>query len=166
MHDHDRDKLEQIINDPASTSEERAVARQEMGSNSVAHLEAELLQIVAKPDLSAVDYLTLHRFCGERGWQSLPIRELYDHWLGAYFKTENGQKNAARIAEYLRKHDFEEWDGAAREWRDSGFKSTSARRLIDVLERIADSPTRGNYHSEETVEGATKFLAEMGRRAA
>jgi hypothetical protein len=78
MHDHDRSKLEQIINDPASTSEERAMARQELGSNSVAHLVAELLQSIAKPELTAVSYFDVQKFCAEHSWSSPSVWELYD----------------------------------------------------------------------------------------
>jgi hypothetical protein len=168
MHEHDRSKLKQIINDPASTSEERAIAQQELHGDPLTQLEAELLQTVAKPDLSSVSFFDAQRFCKDRSFGASPeiaaaTRQLYDKWLEAFFASESGRPYLEQIASHLRDHDFGEWRHAADEWRASGWKSTA--RLISVLQRIVDSPNHGNYHSEETVEECRLLAVEMRRRA-
>jgi hypothetical protein len=119
------------------------------------------LQTFAKPDLAGISYFDVYAFCGGRGWPK--TRGLFDRWRAAHFTTPSGQKDLERIADYLRKSDLEQFDGALEDWKDFGFKSTE--RLIAALEQIADSPTRGNYHNDETVEAATIFLTELRRRA-
>jgi hypothetical protein len=157
-------ELKDILNNPAVSAEHKQRVLQQIGEHSadpVTQLEAELLQTVHKPDLASVDYHGIHAFCSARRWQE--TRGLYERWLAAHFTTESSRKDLARAAESLRSHDFEAWGGALEEWRDGGWKSTG--RLITVLERIVNSPNRGNYHASETVEGARKFLAEMQCRA-
>lgn len=156
----ERSQLEAILNDSASTPEEKAAAQAALGAKAdpLTDLEAALLQAVRKSDLASVPYHDIRTLYEAHGF-SEPARELYERWLCA---SEVGLKGIERAAEYLRKHDFEAWDGAMREWKASGWKSMG--RLISVLELIADSPNRGNYHSEEAVRGAAKFLVEMKRR--
>jgi hypothetical protein len=161
---HDKN-MEAILNDPASTQEEKTAAQAALHGQAdpVVHLQAELLQTLAKPELVSVSYFDIHRFCSDRSWRLLPVRELYDRWFDAFLASETGQAYLQEIASHLLKHDFSEWKFAADEWKASGWKSTA--RLINVLQRIVESPTRGNYHSAETVEGARQFLVEMKRRA-
>jgi hypothetical protein len=90
-------------------------------------------------------------------------RQLYDKWLEAFFASESGRPYLQQIGEHLREHDFSEWKYAADEWKRSNWSDSG--RLISVLERIADSPNRGNYHSEETVEECRLLAVEMRCRA-
>jgi hypothetical protein len=158
MH-HNKNRLEQVLNDPASTPEEKELARQKLGSDPI-HLEVELTAALGKP-LMAIEYLDLHRFCSERGWNK--ARALFDRWLAVHFRTDAGQRDLQRAASYLADADLTEWDAAMRDWKESNW--TRPARLIAVLELITDSPNRGNYHDAETVENATQFLAAMQRRA-
>jgi hypothetical protein len=156
------DELQDILSNPAVSAHHKERVLQQIGERSDdpgTDLEAELLQAVRKTDLASVPYHDVRAFCDAHGF-SVPARDLFERWLCT---SDVGRKGIEKAAEYLRKHDFEEWDGAAREWEQSGWKSTG--RLIGVLQCIADSPARGNYHSEETVQGANKFLVEMKRRA-
>jgi|ERR1700730_564424 len=162
--------LEAILNDPASTAEEKAAAQAalEGETDPVERLHAELLQTLAKPDLSAVPFFDVQRFCKDHRFGAAPqvaaaTHQLYDRWLDAHLRSETGRPYLEQIASHLLKHDFNEWRDAAAEWKASGWRSSA--RLISVLQRIVDSPNRGNYHSEETVEGAAKFLTEIKRRA-
>src|SRR6266851_3707417 len=155
----ERIHLQAILNDGASTPAEKAAAQAALDGQADPALEAELLQATRKQELASVPYHDMSAFCDAHCF-SAPARELFERWLCT---SALGRKGIERAAEYLRKHDFEEWDGAAREWKDSAWKSTG--RLIGALQRIADSPARGNYHSEETVQSANKFLVEMQRRA-
>jgi len=157
------DALSQVLQDPTRSQRDKDIARAALDrarANVTDAAMSELLLQLDKP-LTQTSYYEIHAFCGARGWPK--TRPLYDLWLNAYFTTENGRQDALRIAEYLRKHDLDEWGYAADEWRDSGFKSTT--RLIGVLERITDSPDRGNYHLRETVEMCRELLADMRRRA-
>ena len=157
-----------ILNDPASTPEEKAAAQTALGGETdpVERLHAELLQTVAQPDLSSVSFFDVQRFCKDRSFGASPqiaaaTRQLYDKWLETFFGSESGRPYLQQIAEHLREHDFGEWKYAADEWKRSNWRQSA--RLISVLERI--TANRGNYHSEETVEGVAKFLVEMKRRA-
>jgi hypothetical protein len=167
---HDKDKLEAILNDPASTAEEKAAAQAALGQEAdpVERLHAELLQAVAKLDLSGVSFFDVQRFCKDRSFGASPqiaaaTRRLYDKWLDAFLTSESGRQYLQEIASHLRTHDFHEWEFAADEWKRSNW--THSARLISVLERIADSPNRGNYHSEETVEECRLLAVEIRRRA-
>jgi hypothetical protein len=152
-------RLEQIISDPASTPEERELARQRLGSDPI-QLEVELTAALGKP-LMAVEYLDIHTFCKERGWSK--SRAVFDRWLAGHFKTEAGRLDLERIVNYLRQSDLEEWKSGMEAWKESNW--TQPQRLIAILQLIADSPNRGNYHADETVETATQFLAALQRRA-
>lgn len=122
---------------------------------------ADLLTQGKARTLAEIDYVTVHRYGAAHGW-SPQAMEVFDVWRIAYFKTPAGREELARIAGYLRKHDFDQWRSAADEWKDSGYKD--GRRLIAALETIVASPQRGNYHHLDTVEGAATFLAEVRRR--
>ena len=159
-----------ILNDPASTAEERAAAQTALDGEAdpVARLQTELLQTAGKPDLSAVAFFDVQRFCKDRSFGASPqiavaTRQLYDKWLEAFFGSESGRPYLQHIGEHLREHDFGEWKYAAYEWKRSNWSDSG--RLISVLERIADSPNHGNYHSEETVEECRLLAVEMRRRA-
>lgn len=154
-----RNRLEQVLNDSASTPEERELARQKLGSDPI-HLEVELTAALGKP-LMAIEYHDVHAFCTENGWDK--SRALFDKWLASHFRTAAGRRDLSRAVEYLREADLNEWDAAMIEWRDSDWKRP--QRLIAILELISDSPSRGGYHGVETVENATQFLAAMSRRA-
>jgi hypothetical protein len=154
-----KNRWEQVLNDPASTPQEKELARQKIGSDPV-QLEAELTAALGKP-LMAVDYLDVHTYCTARGWNH--ARALFDKWLTSHFRTAVGRRDLARAVEYLRQSDFEEWDSAMIQWRESEWKPP--QRLIAILELIADSVNRGNYHDAETVENASQFLAALQRRA-
>jgi hypothetical protein len=153
-----RNRLEQVLNDPASTAEERELARQRLGSDPT-QLEVELTAALGKP-LLAVEYMDIHKFCRERGWTN--SRALFDRWLTSHFQTKAGRRDLQRAAEYLRESDLIEWDASMVEWRDSDWKSP--QRLIAALETIAASPARGNYHDALTVEHAAGFLSALRRR--
>jgi len=152
---HNKNMLEQLLRDPASTPEEKELARQKLGSDPT-QLEVELTASLGKP-LMGVEYLDIHRFCGERGWNN--SRALFDRWLT---QTESGRRDLQRAASYLREDDLNSWDAGMTEWRDSDWKSP--QRLIAALETIAASPERGNYHDAETVQHAAGFLAALQRR--
>src|ERR1700724_1714740 len=109
-----QNQLEAILSDPASTPEEKAAAQAALHGQAdpVALLEGELLQSVRKPDLKSVEYHDTQCFCATHKF-SAPARELWDRWL---FESPVGRKGVEKAAGYLREHDFEEWDGAAREW--------------------------------------------------
>jgi hypothetical protein len=156
----DRQGLEQILSDPHSTPEERAMAQSELGPAKAEEDVAELLRYAKTSALEDIPWEDVSRFCSERGWRK--TRDLYERWLHAFFNTE-GRKDLERIAHYMRKCDLEQWDFAAREWEDSDWRNTAP--LVAVLERIADSPNRGNYHARETVKCAEEFLIEMKRRS-
>jgi hypothetical protein len=151
--------LKEILDNPAVSAEHKERVILQIGEQG--DPVTELLQTVNKADLASVSYREVHEFCSARGWPK--TRPLYLRWFDAYCTTATGQGDVERMAEYLRAHDFEEWRGAAEEWRDSGHKSFS--RLIRVLDLIADSPNRGNYHSAETVEECQLLAVEMRRRA-
>jgi hypothetical protein len=164
MNQLDEDELKEILSNPAISAEHKELLLQQLGELSrdpLTRLEADLLQAAAAPDLAAVAYLDVHAYCTQRGWKH--THPLFDRWRDAHWKTEAGQKNLERIADYLRRNYFAEWEQAMGDWKHFEFKS--AERLISVLERIVDSPNRGNYHDPETVEGATLFLTELRRRA-
>jgi hypothetical protein len=161
--------LEAILNDPASTPEEKAAAQTALcgEADPAERLHAELLETVAKSDLSDVSFFDVQRFCKDRSFGAAPqivaaARRLYDKWLETFLASENGQPYLQQIGEHLRNHDFGEWKYAADEWKASGWKSTA--RLISALQRIVASRNRGNYHSQETIETAAAFLVEIKRR--
>src|SRR5258708_7478176 len=110
MHEHDRSKLEQIINDPASTAEERAAAQSALGEEAdpVERLQAELLQTVCKVNLSAVSFFDVQQFCKDRSFGASPqiaaaTRQLYDQWLDAFLASETGRPYLQEIASHLLK---------------------------------------------------------------
>jgi hypothetical protein len=157
----DIEALQRIIDDPNRCAEDKNIASEALNriNDPVALLEAELIQSARKSDLASVEYHDIYSFCATHGF-SVPAHELFDKWL---FVSPVGREGIKKAADSLRQHDFEAWEGAAREWKDSGWKSSE--RLIAVLQRIADTPRFGNYHCEEVVEGANKFLAEVQRRS-
>lgn len=160
--------LKEILNNPAVSAEQRQQAIERIGEQGdpLTRLEAELLQTVAKPDLAAVSFFDVQQFCKDHRFGASPqiaaaTRQLYDRWLDAYLCSETGRTYLEQIASHLRDHDFSQWKDAAENWRASGWRSFS--QLISVLERI--TANRGNYHSQETVDGAAAFLVEIKRRA-
>jgi hypothetical protein len=151
-----RNRLEQVLNDPASTAEERELARQKLGDPI--QLEVELTTTLGKP-LMAITYSDVHKFCGEHGWSK--SRPLFDRWLSIHFRSDE-RRELERIGNYLRQSDLEEWDAAMIDWKESNW--ARPQRLIEILQLIADSPNRGRYHGQEVVENATQFLAALERR--
>ncbi len=160
------DALKAVLSDPSRSQREKEIAAAALKANvnasaPTSDLLQELLLASNKP-LPLIPYFEVHAFCSTRGWQSHSVQELFDRWRDAYFQTQHGRQNAARIAEYVRKHDIEEWGYALEQWKDSGWKASE--RLIDVLERI--TANCGGIHAGEVVEHAQEFLIEMKRRTA
>jgi len=176
---HDQTKLEQILSDPSSTAEERAIAERELealsnptlnaqyklaamdrlAANDATDLESELLRSTRKSDLASIEHYHIGAFCRDRNWTP-EARSLFEKWL---FKSPTGIEGVTRVGDALRRSDWEEYGGALAEWKDSGFKRSE--RLIRALESIVQSPDRGNYHDDEAVERARAFLNELRRRA-
>ena len=157
----DIEALRRIIDDPNRNAEDKNIACETLKriTDPVALLEAELLQSVRKPSLGGVEHYDLYLFCASHKF-SEPAKALWDRWL---FVSPIGRKGVEKAAEYLREHDFEQWNGAALQWKEGNWKDSD--RLIRVLQRIVDSPKLGNYHAEEVVEGARGYLTEVRRRA-
>jgi hypothetical protein len=157
----DIEALQRIIDDPNRSAEDKNIAREALNriNDPVAILEGELLQSIRKPSLGEVEHYDLYLFCASHKF-SKAAKALWDRWL---FVSPIGRKGVEKTAEYLREHDFEQWNGAALQWKESNWKDSE--RLIQVLQRIVDSPKLGNYHAEEMVEGARRYLTEVRRRA-
>jgi hypothetical protein len=81
-----RYQLQQILNDPASTTEERSIAQAELDGldrdhDPVTRLEAKLLQSTGKAKLGAIDYHDIHKFCTAYGWREAHVMDLWWKWL-------------------------------------------------------------------------------------
>ncbi len=157
------DALSLVIQDPTRSQRDKDIARAALDKAQASATDSssvsELLLFADKP-LAQIAYDDVHNFCSQRGWHR--SRGIYDEWLHAHFNTDAGHTELQRAAEYLRKHDIEEWGYALEQWKDSGWKASE--RLIDVLERI--TANRGGVHAGEVVEHAQQFLMEMKGRTA
>jgi hypothetical protein len=74
--------LQQILDDPSRSAEDKQIARQTLDRiNPVAQLERELLQATGKSKLGAIDYHDIHKFCTAYGWREPQTMELWWRWL-------------------------------------------------------------------------------------
>lgn len=122
----------------------------------------DLVEQSGKPTLAEIEYQLVHKYCSAHRW-SPRAHEVFAAWRTAYFtETEQGKKDLQRIADYMRRCDFEQWEHEANVWRDSGWRD--GRGLIEVLSHISTDPA--HVHDEETRTGARVFLAEIKRRCA
>jgi hypothetical protein len=70
-------------------------------NGTLSPLEKDLLIATHKADIRFVDYLEIHQFCTENGWDEDEVKALYfDRWLPAYFQTDEGSRKLAKLESY------------------------------------------------------------------
>jgi hypothetical protein len=104
-------KAKDIINDPASTPEQREAAWIKLKTPEdipaeVRQLEIELLEEVSRGSIADVDYAGIHQFCTDREWKNPAVKSLFfDRWLPAYWKSEQGSRKLAELEKYKMMND-------------------------------------------------------------
>jgi hypothetical protein len=104
-------KAKQVINDPASTPEQREAAWVKLKTPEdipaeVRQLEIELLEEVSRGSIADVDYAEVHRFCTDKEWTNPAVKSLFfERWLPAYWKSEQGSRKLAELEKYKMMND-------------------------------------------------------------
>lgn len=103
-------KAKDIINDPASTPEQREAAWIKVKTPEdipaeVRQLEIELLEEVSRGSIADVDHTQIHKFCTDKEWKNPAVKSLFfDRWLPPYWKSEHSLK-LAQVETYKLMHD-------------------------------------------------------------
>ncbi len=99
-------KAKAIINDPASTPEQREAAWVKLKTvedipSQVRALEHELLEEFHHSSIADCDYGDVHSFCTEKEWKNPAVKSLFfDRWLPAFWKTETGSRKLVELETY------------------------------------------------------------------
>lgn len=103
-------KAKEVINDPASTPEQREAAWIKLKTPEdipaeVRALERELLEEFHQASIADVEYGDIHKFCTDKKWTNPAAKSLFfDRWLPAYRNTEQGSRKLAELETYRLMH--------------------------------------------------------------
>ena len=144
-----------VINDPSSTPQQREAAWVKLKTPEdvpaeTRKLERELLEETSCASITDVNYQDVHKFCTEQEWKNPAVVALFERWLHAYWKTEQGSRKLAEAETYALMHKLSDQRGD----NDSAAMGFLAelRRRIRADETFCEMLAQGIAKNEIPIE--------------